>query len=63
MFFLTRNVGDEIIIDEEVRITIVEVEDNRVRLGFTAPKETRIDRREVYERRKRPGPRAERRLT
>jgi sRNA-binding carbon storage regulator CsrA len=27
-----------------------------VRLGITAPKETRIDRREIHERRRRRGP-------
>jgi carbon storage regulator len=56
MFFLTRNVGEEIIINEEVRITIVAVRGNQVRLGVTAPRETVVDRREIYERRRRPGP-------
>jgi carbon storage regulator len=50
MLFLTRKVGEEIIIDEEVRITIVAVRGNQVRLGISAPRETRVDRREIYER-------------
>jgi carbon storage regulator len=56
MLFLTGKIGEEIIIDEEIRITIVDIEGNRVRLGFTAPRETVVDRREIYERRRRPGP-------
>jgi carbon storage regulator len=56
MLVLTRKIGEEIIIDEEIRITIVAVRGDRVRLGITAPRETVVDRREIYERRRRPGP-------
>jgi carbon storage regulator len=56
MLFLTRQVGDELIIDKEIRITIVEIDRNQVRLGITAPRETVVDRLEVYERRRRPYP-------
>jgi carbon storage regulator len=55
MLFLMRKVGEEIIINEEVRITIVAVRGDRVRLGITAPRETVVDRREIYERSRRPG--------
>jgi carbon storage regulator len=57
MLVLTRKVGEEIIIDEEIRITIVGIRGDRVRLGITAPREKAVDRREIYERRRRPGPR------
>jgi carbon storage regulator len=56
MLVLTRKIGEEIIIDEEICITIVAVRGDRVRLGITAPRETVVDRREIYERRRRPGP-------
>jgi carbon storage regulator len=56
MLFLTRKIREEIVIDEGIRITIVDIEGNRVRLGITAPRETVVDRLEVYERRRRPGP-------
>jgi carbon storage regulator len=54
MLVLTRKIGEEIIIDEEIRITIVDILGNRVRLGIAAPRETRVDRREIYERRNGP---------
>jgi carbon storage regulator len=54
MLVLTRKVGEEIIIDEEIRITIIGIRDNQVRLGITAPREKVVDRREIYERRRRP---------
>ena len=56
MLVLTRKIGEEIIIDEDIRITIVDLRGNRVRLGITAPREKVVDRREIYERRRRPGP-------
>jgi carbon storage regulator len=50
MLVLTREIGEEIIIDEEIRITIVDIDRNQVRLGITATRETRVERREIYER-------------
>jgi len=57
MLVLTRKIGEEIIIDEEIRITIVDIRGNQVRLGITAPREKAVDRREIYEQRRRPSPR------
>lgn len=47
---LTRNVGESIIIGDEVVITISAVQGNRVKLGIKAPKEVSVHREEVYER-------------
>ena len=52
MLVLTRKVGEQIIIGDDVCITIVAVQRDRVRLGITAPKDTRVDRGEIHERRK-----------
>ena len=52
MLVLTRKLGEEIIIGEEIRITVVAIQGDRVRLGITAPKDTRVDRQEIHERRK-----------
>jgi carbon storage regulator len=57
MLVLTRKVGEEIIIEEEIRVIVVDIEGTRVRLGITAPRETVVDRREIYERRRRQCPR------
>jgi carbon storage regulator len=51
MLVLTRRIGEEIVIDGNIRIKVLEGRGDRVRLGITAPKSVRIDREEVHERR------------
>jgi carbon storage regulator len=51
MLVLTRKVGEQIVVGDDVCITIVAIRRDRVRLGITAPKETVVDRREIHERR------------
>jgi carbon storage regulator len=58
MLVLTRKIGEEIVIDQDIRITVVAIRGERVRLGITAPSETIVDRREVHERRHMPWPSA-----
>jgi carbon storage regulator len=50
MLVLTRKGGQEIVIDGRVRVTILAVSGDRVRVGITAPPEIRVDRAEVHER-------------
>ena len=50
MLVLTRKSGEGIIIGDDVRITIVEVRGNSIRIGIDAPKHKKIHRMEVYER-------------
>lgn len=50
MLVLTRKLGEEIVIDGHIRITIVAVKGDRVRVGVTAPSGVRIDRDEVHRR-------------
>lgn len=51
MLVLTRKVGDEIIIDGRIRITITAVKGDRIRVGVTAPADVRVDRAEVHQKR------------
>lgn len=51
MLVLTRKVGEAIIIGDDIHLTVVAVQDEKVRLGISAPKEVRVDRQEIYERR------------
>lgn len=51
MLVLSRRVGEEIVIDNNIRITIVSVKGDRVRIGVAAPKNVAVDRAEVHERR------------
>jgi carbon storage regulator len=51
MLALTRRVGETLVIDDNIRLTVVEVVGQKVRLGITAPPEVSVDRQEVHERR------------
>jgi carbon storage regulator len=52
MLVLTRRLGESIVIDEKVRISVLEVRGDRIRLGIEAPRHVLVDREEVHERRK-----------
>jgi carbon storage regulator len=51
MLVLTRRIGETIVIDGQIQVTVVAVEGNRIRLGITAPSDVAVDRQEVYLRR------------
>ena len=51
MLVLTRRVGEGIVIRENIRITVVAVQGNKVRIGVAAPEDVRVDRQEVHARR------------
>jgi carbon storage regulator len=47
MLVLSRKPGEEIVIGGNIRVMVVEVRGNKVRLGFTAPPEVPIRRDEL----------------
>jgi carbon storage regulator len=51
MLVLSRKVDEAIVIDGNVRITVLGLKGDRVRLGIEAPRDVSVDRAEVYERR------------
>jgi carbon storage regulator len=51
MLVLSRRVGEEIVIGEDVRVRIVAVNGGRVRVAVCAPKSVLVDRLEVSQRR------------
>ena len=51
MLVLTRGVGEQIVIAGDIRVTVVAVQGDKVRLGITAPESVRVDREEVHARR------------
>jgi len=51
MLVLSRKVGEQIVIDGCIIITIVAADSNKIRLGITAPPEVRIDREEIHRHR------------
>jgi carbon storage regulator len=50
MLILTRKLNEEIVIDGEITIKIISVSENQVKLGFDAPKNIEINRKEVFEK-------------
>jgi len=50
MLVLTRKQGEGIVIGNEIRVTILENKEGRVRLGIEAPEDQTIHREEVYQR-------------
>lgn len=50
MLYLTRKVGDSVIINENIEVNVVEVRGKTVKLGFTFPSDVQVLRRELYDR-------------
>ena len=49
MLVLSRHKDESIVIGDDIEINIVDVRGGKVRLGITAPRETPVHRREVYD--------------
>ena len=47
MLVLTRKTGQSIVIDGGIEITVLEVRGEQVRLGIAAPREIRVNRKEL----------------
>ena len=50
MLILTRRISESVIIGDDVKITVLGVKGNQVRLGIDAPKEVSVRREEIYQR-------------
>lgn len=50
MLILTRRSGEAVIIGDNVRIAVLDIRGNQVRLGVEAPREVTVHREEVYRR-------------
>jgi carbon storage regulator len=50
MLILTRNHNESIVIDDDIRITVLSDNYGQVRLGNEAPEDVEIWREEIYER-------------
>ena len=49
MLVLSRQRDQSIVIGDDIKITIVDIRGDKVRLGIEAPKEIPVHREEVYE--------------
>lgn len=49
MLILSRKLGESIVIDGNIHVTVMRVEGDVVKLGIAAPAEVPVHRKEVYE--------------
>lgn len=50
MLVLSRKVGEKILVGKDVWLTVVQIDGNKVRIGFEAPKDVPIIRNELIPR-------------
>lgn len=50
MLYLTRKIGESVIINNNIEMTVIEVRGKSIKLGFTFPPEASVLRKELHER-------------
>jgi carbon storage regulator len=50
MLVLSRRVGETLVVDGDVTVTILAVKGNQIRIGIAAPLEVQVHREEIYQR-------------
>lgn len=50
MLILTRRVGETLMVGDDIKITVLGVKGNQVRIGVEAPKEVAVHREEIWHR-------------
>jgi carbon storage regulator len=48
MLVLSRRLGETLIIGDDIKITVLGISGNQIRLGIAAPREVSVHREEVY---------------
>jgi len=56
MLVLSRRIGERICIGDGIVVTVIRINDDKVRLGIEAPKEVPVNRQEVLKRGPKPQP-------
>ncbi len=48
MLVLTRKVGETLIIDDNIKVTVVDIRGKQVRIGIEAPSHVSVNREEIF---------------
>jgi carbon storage regulator len=51
MLVLSRKIGEEIVIDGQIKVTVLKVQGGRVQIGIDAPESVRVLRKELRKHR------------
>ena len=50
MLVLSRRVDESLLIDKDIKITVLDIKGGQVRLGITEPQSIKVHREEVFDR-------------
>ncbi len=50
MLYLTRKIGESVIINDEIEVTVVDIRGKSIKLGFNFPADASVLRREIHDR-------------
>lgn len=50
MLYLTRKIGESVVINDNIEVTIVEVRGRSIKLGFEFPPDVTVLRRELFDK-------------
>ena len=50
MLILTRRIGEKLVIDENVIVTILAAKGSQIRIGIEAPRDVQVHREEIFQR-------------
>ena len=50
MLILSRKIGESLIISDDMKVTVLGVKGNQIRIGVSAPREVAVHREEIYNR-------------
>jgi carbon storage regulator len=50
MLYLTRKIGESVVINDTIEVFVVEIRGKSIKLGFTFPPTASVLRRELYDR-------------
>jgi carbon storage regulator len=50
LIYLTRKIGESVIINDNIEVTVIDIRGKSIKLGFTFPTDATVLRREIFER-------------